>query len=244
MADQNSLFIESSINPLLEDLAEVMQLLDIDALHSGRIEIQEFIRSVFLQAHQAELSVFYPNLLTFSTDEQVRSVVGYRDGCAEDLFTAQYFELPVHERASQCLGESVVPKDMVEVGNLAISDHGHARWVIAATTVFLAAAGYRWVLFTAGRPLANAFKRLGLKPLPLAEADPGRLPDRGASWGSYYSGQPKVYLGDIHAGLQKLHGLGARRPNLQNLFRSAQNLGAQTAARRFSRSIIAGGVCV
>ncbi|MBN2685225.1 MAG: thermostable hemolysin, partial [Pontiellaceae bacterium] len=72
MAEQNSLFIESSINPLLEDLAEAMQLLDIDALHSGRIEIQEFIRGVFLQAHQAELSVFYPNLLAFNTNEQVR----------------------------------------------------------------------------------------------------------------------------------------------------------------------------
>lgn len=242
MADQNSLFIESSINPLLEDLAEEMQLLELDELHTSRLEVQDFIRRVFLQAHQAELSVFYPNLLAFNTDEQVRSVVGYRDGCADDLFTAQYFDLPVHERASQCLGQTVLAKDMVEVGNLAISDHGQARWVIAATTVFLAAAGYRWVLFTASGPLANAFKRLGLKPLPLAKADPNRLPDQGASWGSYYSGQPNVYLGDIHAGLQKLHSLGARRPNLQNLFRSAQSLGAQTAACRFSPSIIVGGI--
>lgn len=242
MADQNSLFIERGINPLLEDLTEAMQLLEIDTRHSDRIEVQDFIRRIFMQAHQAELSVFYPHLLAFNTNEQVRSVVGYRDGSAPDLFSAQYFDLPVHERASQCLGEAVVPKDMVEVGNLAIFDHGQARWVIAATTVFLAAAGYRWVLFTAGKPLANAFKRLGLKPLPLAEADPNRLPDRGASWGSYYSGQPKVYLGDIHAGLQKLHGLGLKRPNLQHLFRSAQNLGLQSAARRFSAGVIAGSV--
>ncbi len=241
MADSHALFIEHGINPLLEDLTDAVSLLDVDAQPGDRRAAQEFIRRVFLQAHQAELVSFYPHLLSFSAHDQRLSVVGYRDGEAPDLFSAQYMDSPVALRASECLGEAVAAKDLVEVGNLAISDPGQARWVIAATTVFLAAAGYRWVLFTAGQSLANAFKRLGLKPLPLAEADPTRLPDRGARWGSYYAGHPKVYLGDIHAGLQKLQGLGARRPQLRQLFHTAHRLGLLAAARRFSAGVIAEG---
>ncbi|HUX83505.1 MAG TPA: thermostable hemolysin [Halothiobacillus sp.] len=227
MLDQNAMFIETGINPLLADLADAMQLQHVDPQHPARRDAQDFITEIFRHAHGAELSVYYPNLLQFSMEGKTRAVVGYRDGNSADLFSAQYFDHPIHEVTSACLGRRVQPQEMVEVGNLAISDPGHARWIISATTAFLAAAGYRWVLFTASLPLVNAFKRLGLKPLPLAVADPNRLPERGSTWGSYYDGQPKVYLGDIHAGLNKLHTVGLKRPNLQNLLRSAHETGTR-----------------
>lgn len=226
MTAQASLFIENGVAPLLAEVPGTLALRHAGPVHAARPQLQDFIGEVFRQAHGAEVTAFYPNLLDFSIDGQTRAVVGYRDGHSDDLFAEQYLDCPVDELASELLGEPVARGEMAEVGNLAIADPGQARWVIAASTTFLAAAGYRWVLFTAIRPLANAFSRLGLKPLALAEADPNRLPDRGASWGRYYHGSPMVYLGDIHAGYQKLHGNGLRHPHLSRLLGSASRLGA------------------
>jgi hypothetical protein len=222
-------FIEPSVDPLLPDLPDVVSLQHIGAVHPARPELQGFIRSVFNQAHGAKVSAFYPNLLGFSVAKQIRAVVGYRDGRTTPLFSEHYLDQPAHELASDRLGVSVTRGEMVEVGNLAIADPGQARWVISASTAFLAAAGYRWVLFTANQPLANAFRRLGLKPLELGNATPDRLPDGGAAWGRYYHGEPKVYLGDIQAGFAKLHGNGLRRPNLQKLLHNAQIQGSVIA---------------
>jgi hypothetical protein len=230
MNSQTSPFIETGIDPLLADLSDVITLQHIGVVHPARPALQCFIRTVFSQAHGAEVSAFYPNLLGFSVEQQMRAVVGYRDGRATSLFSEQYLDQPAHELAAARLGLPVAREDMVEVGNLAIADPGQARWVISASTAFLAAAGYRWVLFTANRPLANAFSRLGLKPLALADASPDRLPDHGAAWGTYYNGEPKVYLGDIHAGVQKLHSSGLRRPNLLKLLHAAQLAGAELAS--------------
>jgi hypothetical protein len=229
MNSPTSPFIEAGIDPLLADLSDRITLQHVGAVHPARPELQGFIRSVFNQAHGAQVSAFYPNLLGFRVADRPRAVVGYRDGRATTLFSEQYLDRPAHELASSRLGLPVRRAEMVEVGNLAIADPGQARWVISASTAFLAAAGYRWVLFTANQPLANAFSRLGLTPLALADASPDRLPDRGAAWGTYYDGEPKVYLGDIQAGCQKLQSCGLRRPNLQKLLHAAQQAGAERA---------------
>jgi hypothetical protein len=129
---------------------------------------------------------------------------------------------------------------LVEVGDLALADPGQARWVIASTTAFLAASGCRWVLFTATRPVANAFRRLGLRPVPLAPADTARLPDGGSSWGRYYDAGPVVYAGDILAGLAKLHnGSCARQPRLQGLLEAARRLGDAPTAPTAARATVA-----
>ena len=57
------------------------------------------------------------------------------------------------------------------------------------------------MVFTATRELRNSFRRLGLNPLRLARADPARLPDGGANWGSYYEHDPLVMAGRIVRGL-------------------------------------------
>jgi hypothetical protein len=62
--------------------------------------------------------------------------------------------------------------------------------------------GYRWVAFTATRALRNSFHRLGLKPVPIAAADPARLADGDAHWGSYYDQDPVVVAGKISLGLR------------------------------------------
>lgn len=234
-------FIEHGIDPLLADPSAAIVLHHIGLQHAARAETQDFIGRSFRLAHGAEVSTFHPELLRFEVDGRLGAALGYRDAGAHALFCEQYLDQPAEALAAAHLGETVARPEMVEVGNLAITDPGQARWVIAASTAFLAAAGYRWVLFTAIRPLANAFSRLGLKPLPLAVADPLRLPDRGAAWGSYYDAGPMVYLGDIHAGCRKLNGASQRRPNLQRLLHSARQLGDGFAAERLAPTALAAG---
>ncbi len=226
------LFVEAGIDPLLAELQESVDLLLTGPQHLLRPQMQAFVRTAFQQMHQAEVRSFHPELLGFDTPTGLRAVLGYRSGVESALFSEQYLDEPADRLAGRLLNQAVRREEMVEVGNFALSDPGHARWVIAATTAYLAAAGYRWVLFTATRPLANAFRRLGLRPLELAAADPSRLPDGGAAWGGYYEAGPKVYVGDILAGLDKLHaGNWSRRPHLASLLRSAQQLGDWTANR-------------
>ncbi len=232
MIPTTSPFLEAGIDPLLPELQEPVQIYSATPLHAHRTQMQAFVQAIFHRTHGAEVTVFHPNLLGFNTDGGLRAVLGYRKGGMDRLFSEQYLDEPAHVQAARLLGQAVQRDRMVEVGNFALSDPGHARWVIAATTVYLAAAGYRWVLFTATRPLANAFRRLGLRPLPLAQADPARLPDGGAAWGGYYEAGPRVYLGDILAGLDKLQaGSWSRRPRLQALLRLAYELGEESASR-------------
>jgi hypothetical protein len=225
------LCIDPRVDPLLTELREAIALYRAGPAHPTRAELRAFIRDGFRRAHGARVERFYPDLLCFHAETGIRAVVGYRGAPAEPLFSEHYLDLPVEDRLTALTASAVARDDVVEVGNLTLSDPGQARWIIAATTDFLAAAGYRWVLFTATRPLANAFRRLGLRPLRLADADPARLPDGGAAWGAYFRQGPAVYAGDILAGAAKLRAAGRTgQPQLRALLRQAAGLGAHAGA--------------
>ncbi|MDA8093777.1 MAG: thermostable hemolysin [Betaproteobacteria bacterium] len=225
----DTLFVDAHVDPLLAEIPADFSLDLAGPSHPARPALEAFVAGVFLRAYGARLDRFYANLLAFSIGGQLQAVVGGRGAQSTRLFAEQYFDEPAQALASARLGHAVSRSSIAEVGNLAIVSPGQARLIIAASTAFMAAAGYRWVLFTAIRPLANAFARLGLRPMVLADADPRRLPDDGASWGTYYQASPKVYLGDIQAGYRKLCGGSVRQPHLKSLLQSASTLG--TGAR-------------
>lgn len=215
-----------AVQPLLTDLPEPVEAGYCGAGGRGRAELEQFVRRIFREAYGAELPALYPQLLAFRTAAALRGAVGFRDGMVKPLFSEQYLDAAAESVIAAHVGQAVARHELVEVGNLALAAPGEARWMIAATTAFLHAAGYRWVLFTAVRPLFNAFRRLGLKPIMLAAPDPARLPDRGRNWGSYYQAGPLVCAGDIAAGYHKLaHHLGAGRPRLQALLNEVRGLG-------------------
>ena len=231
MTPQDTLCIDADVAPLLAELRAPVRLIEADSSHPARGELHAFIQAVFHQAHGARVDLFYPHLLGFSSGGQLTATVGCRAEAGQALFAEHYLDAPADALITARTGRAVARTDLVEVGNLALRDPGQARWVIAATTAYLAAAGYRWVLFTATRPLANAFRRLGLRPVALADADPARLPDGGAAWGRYYRQGPAVYAGDIRAGVAKLQVVDrAGQPQLQALLAAARRLGAGGSA--------------
>ena len=178
--------IVAGVQPLLTELRNPVKIHFRGQHDTGRKPLEGFIHRIFQHTYGAEVRTFYPNLTAFTTCGRIRGVVGYRDGVAQPLFSEQYLDTPVEKVMTTHLDQIVERRHVVEVGNLALSGMGEARWVIAAMTVLLQAAGYRWVLFTAVKPLFNAFQRLGLRPVQIAIPDPKRLPDGGNYWGSYY----------------------------------------------------------
>jgi hypothetical protein len=221
--------IVAGVQPLLTELPDSVKIHLRGQHDTERKPLEGFIYRTFQHAYGAELRTFYPNLTAFTTGGRIRGVVGYRNGIAQPLFSEQYLDAPVEKVMAMHLDRIVERHHVVEVGNLALTGTGEARWVIAAMTVLLQAAGYRWVLFTAVKPLFNAFQRLGLNPVQIAVPDPKRLPDGGSHWGSYYQTEPMVYAGNIEAGYRKLSAyVSQRQPRLQALLQEAQRVGTGT----------------
>lgn len=213
------------VQPLLSELHTPIRMAVVGTDDPGRGRSERFVRRVFRHAYGADIRAFYPTLLHFEGAGRQRAVVGYRDGNARPLFAEQYLAEPAETAIARRSGQAIARADLVEVGNLALTDPGDARWVIAAVTCYLHQLGYRWVLFTAVRPLFNAFRRLGLNPLQLAEADGSRLQADDSRWGGYYDSRPVVCAGSIDAGLRKLrHHETTQPPLLRELLTQAADL--------------------
>jgi len=192
------------------------QWVDVRIADEGTLQheqLKPFVGEAFRRRYGAEIQHFLPHFLHIRDSTHThRAVVGYRGGHEGAFFLEQYLDSPVEQVLSERLGQPIRREQIVEVGNLADSTPGMARLSILATTRCLFGMGYRWVVFTGVRRLYNAFHRLGLHPLELTVADPDRLPaDEADRWGDYYRDHPKVYVGRIEDGYQRLISARSRR---------------------------------
>lgn len=173
----------------------------VDADAADRTEVEAFIAHVYLARYGARLRSFLPHLLAFrDADGRLVAAVGLRTGGDGPLFVEQYLDAAAETVVSASIGRGVLRTELVEVGNLAALSAGDARALIVHLTGALHAAGLRWVLFTATRQLRNAFDRLHLATVVVADADRARVHDDGTDWGRYYEVQPQVLFGDLAAG--------------------------------------------
>lgn len=178
----------------------------IGAGHPERAEVESFIASVYAERYGAKLKGFLPRLLAFRDQHgTLQAAVGLRRGQEGALFVEQYLDLPAESSLRSRLGRPVQRHELVEVGSFASRSPGDAREVIVLITDVLHRAGVRWVLFAATRQLRNAFDRLRLATVVLADARSDRLQGDPSEWGSYYDAQPQVLFGDIAAGHAFLH---------------------------------------
>ncbi|PKQ40545.1 thermostable hemolysin [Pseudomonas sp. YY-1] len=176
-----------------------------------RVALEQFVCQRFELQHGARIRHFMPCLFGLKNQTgQLLGAVGVRSGNSGPLFLERYLDEPIQSAIGARLGNSVPSRgELVEVGNLAADSPGAARLLIVALTDLLVALGFRWVTFTGTPTLLNSFQRLGLTPIALGEADPARMGDELADWGSYYDNRPLVMAGDIHGGHQRLLQLGA-----------------------------------
>ncbi|UUY06744.1 thermostable hemolysin [Pseudomonas sp. J452] len=170
-----------------------------------RAAYQHFIQQRFNEAHGARVSHFMPELLGLRTPQaELTAVCGARLARSEELFLEQYLQAPVESVIARLAERPVSRSEIVEVGNLAAISPGNARLIIIAMTCLLARRGLQWVVFTGAASLINSFRRLGLEPLRLCEADPQRLGEQQHAWGQYYAQRPQVFAGNIQLGYRQL----------------------------------------
>lgn len=179
---------------------------------AGRGELEAFIAATFLANYGARLTHFSDTLVGFrGPDGAWAAALGFSLAGAGPLFLEHYLDAPVEMEIGLRLGRAVERRDIVEVGNLAATHAGAARSLIVGTTSLLHGMDLRYVTFTATTSLLNSFGRLQLRPQALAPADPARLPQAGAGWGSYYDTHPQVMFGDIHYGYSELARFATRQ---------------------------------
>jgi hypothetical protein len=179
-----------------------LRLEPVHGAHPARVALEDFIVARFGKAYGARVSHFLPHLIGLRDGLAWKAAAGYAAAGARALFLEQYLDRPIECAIEHALGQPVARADVVEVGNLAAVSAGMTRVLIPQLARYLHRLGYRWVAFTATRGLRNSFHRLGLKPLSLASADPSRLTDGGASWGTYYAQDPEVVVDRISRGLR------------------------------------------
>jgi hypothetical protein len=168
-----------------------------------RAALERFIAERFSSVHGARIQHFCEHLLGVRDAlGRWHAAAGYTPARAGSLFLEQYLDRPAEQLLAAAAGTRVARASVAEVGNLA-AEPGMGRMLIPAIGRHLHRLGYRWVVFTATRELRNALRRLQLAPLQLAPALPARLPDAGASWGSYYRPDPAVMGGRIAACFEK-----------------------------------------
>jgi len=180
--------------------------------HPERESLQRFIAREYWLRHGARIEHYARQLLGLKhPDRGWAAGLGYTLPDTEPLFVEQYLDHPVEREIALRLGIPVRRSQVVEVGNLAATGPGAARRLIVAMTALLHRMDRTWVVFTSTKSLLNSFARLQIAPIPLAAADPGRLPDRGRNWGTYYSNHPQVMtanipLGYVHLAAQRCSG--------------------------------------
>jgi hypothetical protein len=180
-----------------------LRLEPVHRTHPQRAACEDFIATRFQRAYGARVAHFSPHLLGIRDAlARWRAASGYTPADGGRLFLEQYLDAPIEAELARCRGRPIARESIVEVGNLAAVSAGMARALIPLLARHLHRLGYEWVAFTATRELRNTFHRLGLCPLGLERADPARLADGGADWGSYYANDPIVMAGRISHGVR------------------------------------------
>ena len=171
----------------------------------GRDELEHFIHQCFASVHHADVQHYLPELLALHDSHgRLIAAAGLRPASSGPLFLEHYLDEPLEAAVSRVAGCPIERECMVEVGNLASLSAGSARIMIIAVTWLLATRGLKWVAFTGATTLINSFQRLALEPLALAPADPARMGEELADWGSYYASRPQLMAGEILPGHQRL----------------------------------------
>lgn len=173
--------------------------------HPERESLQDFIAAAFFKTYGAHVRNFCDILVGCKDANGVWiAALGFTLAKNGRTFLEQYLDAPLENEIAAHVRVPVSRGHIVEVGNLASTHVGAARELIICMTRYLHQQGLSWVAFTATAGLLNSFTRLRLNPSVLTLADPGRLPDGGKSWGSYYETKPRVMFGDIRSGYAQL----------------------------------------
>lgn len=168
----------------------------------ARDAFEAFVAARFELAYGARIAATYPLIAGLrGPDGAVLAAAGVRFAEAGPLFLERYLDGPVEDEASRTFGSPVTRDAIVEIGAFASAHPICSMQLFEALPPWLAAVAGRRIAVATLRPeLARTLGRAGFGLRPIADADPARLGEEAAAWGSYYAGAPKVYAGRVTGG--------------------------------------------
>jgi hypothetical protein len=167
-----------------------------------RSEVEAFIRGVYRERFGAAVRGFAPVLVALRDEAgTLLAAAGYRAADAGPLFLERYLDAPIEQHLQAASDAPVTRRRIAEVGHLAAARAGEGRRLIALMAPLLAHEGFDWIVSTLTQELRQLFVRLGV-------ADPDKLGEQAADWGSYYDHRPLVQAGHLRHALQALQRRG------------------------------------
>ena len=155
--------------------------------HRQQRKLEQYIHAVFSRAYAADVHHFLPLLVGIrEPGGEYIAAAGLQPAAMNTLYLENYLDRPIDEILSDRMQLNINRGQIIEAGNLAVTNRGGARHLITALLAYLYHAGYQWAVFTAVPLLINNFRKLGLPLTKLADADPRRLGAEAVHWGRYY----------------------------------------------------------
>lgn len=165
---------------------------------TDRARVESYIQNVFRKHYQADVRDFHPLLMTIENGSgEIISALGLRFAHEQKLVAEAYARQDIGQLFNEKLHINAHREHMIEIGNLASSHSGHAKFLFVAMTRVLSDWHFRWITFTAVPAVINVFRKLQLKPVEVCPAQLKDLTNTRSDWGAYYQHQPRVMLGDI-----------------------------------------------
>lgn len=172
--------------------------------HANRARAESYIAEGFFRRYGALVQHFLPHFLVLEDAGETCGVVGVQGAQHNSLFLEQYLNNPVEQEISAGFSRPVDRSKIVEIGNLVAGRSGSSYLMFAVLTALLYRSGFHWMIFTATEQVERIIQRMGFTPISLSQADPARLKDGAAQWGSYYETCPKVQAGHLPTAYEML----------------------------------------
>lgn len=179
----------------------------VSAGECRRVVVERYVADCFARTYGARITTFMPLLLAMQCGSELNGVAGVRPARSEVLFLERYLDQPIEELLAEKTAQAVSRTKVFELGNLASTRPGTCfmLYIVLANTMYR--MGYDYAVFTATRQVARVVDKLNFCTFALGHADPARLGNAAADWGSYYRSSPQVMAVDLRSSIQIFAGM-------------------------------------
>lgn len=159
-----------------------------------RLELEQFIRTMFKRVHGADIQYFLPKLISVRDENgKLLAACGLRHADEGKLFLENYLNSPVEMLLSHHNNRSISRSAILEVGNLAVAEPANVRSLLASISLYLHSTDSEYAVFTGISTLRNSLTKLNMPLQLLGEANIACIPEHErAAWGTYYNERPQV----------------------------------------------------
>ncbi len=166
----------------------------------------DFIEKIYREKYQADIKVDYPFLMCLhDAKHRILAAVGFRYAKNSPLFLEHYTKKPINEILQAPRAQ------IVEIGSLASAGKGASAFLFTALASYLSHQQIKFAAITGTDYLHKYFKRAGLKPQKICDANIADIADDSQNWGTYYQTNPRVLVGSVDNGVTYLRRiLGAK----------------------------------